>query len=168
MDRSYVKGLLSAYRDTPRFADGRIDFHGCARVPVVNVVVLRGKELLLLRRSQMVGSYRGAWHVIGGHLDEPVGVEEKALGELEEETGIGLGEVASIACAEPFEVRDASLGRCWLVHPVLVELKGPVEVRLDWEHTAFEWVRRGDVKKYEVIPGLFRSLEALSSLLPDE
>ncbi|MFB6095104.1 MAG: NUDIX domain-containing protein, partial [Halodesulfurarchaeum sp.] len=53
--------------------------------PVVTVFLRNEGAVLLLRRSEEVGSYPGAWGAVAGHAEgDP---ESQALAEVEEETG---------------------------------------------------------------------------------
>lgn len=162
-----ASAALYAAGDVPwregKFPDGRIDYHHAAAAPVLSCVVRRGEEILLLKRSDRVGSYKGWWHVVGGYLDEPmVPVEKKALLELQEELGIPKDAVGNIQTREPFEVFDPDVAKTWQVHPVLVEVTGDPPIRLDWEHTEYRWVRPSEVPSYHPIPSVPGVLRRLS------
>lgn len=146
-----------------RFPDGRMDFSASASAPVLNVVVRGGEEILLLKRSRAVGAYQERWHVIGGYLDDRTPSTEKALRELEEETGIPRAAVGAVRAAEAFEIFDPDVGKTWVIHPVLLDLPEQPDVHLDWEHTEARWVRPQEVVQYDPLPGL---AEALRRLLP--
>ena len=145
----------------PRFSDGRVNFSKTAIAPVITVFVKFKDELLLLKRSEKVGTYRGLWHVIGGYFDEEKSVRQKALEELREELGIEKGQVSMIQFGKPAEFSDAKIKKVWVVHPVLVELSEKPEVRLDWEHTEYKWVRKEDIKNFDLMPGVEEALQNL-------
>jgi 8-oxo-dGTP pyrophosphatase MutT (NUDIX family) len=130
--------------------------------PTVHVVTafLRHRgALLLLRRSERVGSYRGRWAAVSGYLegDDPL---ERALREVEEETGIGRGQLRLVATGAPFTVPDPALGRAWRVHPFLFELDAPAVPRLDWEHAEWRWVLPGGLAGLDTVPRLAEGLRA--------
>ena len=54
----------------PKFPDGRIDYRNSKEAAVVSVFVMCGNELLLLKRSDRVGNYKGRWNVAAGYFDE--------------------------------------------------------------------------------------------------
>ncbi len=128
---------------------------------VVTCFLLRraaaGDEVLLLRRSQQVGTYRGRWAGVSGYLeeDEPLA---QAYREVKEETGLAADEVRLLATGEPLTVVDARAGRRWIVHPFLFEVTPGAQVRVDWEHTEARWVRPEDVFAFETVPQLAEAL----------
>jgi len=128
-------------------------------VHVVTAFLRHRGALLLLRRSERVGSYRGRWAAVSGYLEgsDPL---EQALREVEEETGIGRGQLRLVAAGEPFTVTDAALGRTWKVHPFLFELDEPAVPRLDWEHAEWRWVRPAELAGLDTVPRLAEGLRA--------
>jgi 8-oxo-dGTP diphosphatase len=128
---------------------------------VVTCFLLRrgaaGDEILLLRRSQQVGTYRGRWAGVSGYLEEADPLAQ-AYREVEEEVGLAPDEVSLLRTGEPLEVVDAEAGRRWIVHPFLFEVGPDAEVRVDWEHTEARWVRPEDVFAFESVPQLAEAL----------
>ena len=150
MDASYVRGLLERYAHLPRFPDGRVDFTRADSAPVLSCLVRYGDEFLLLKRSPDM-YLAGKWCPVMGFLDEPVSVRDKVLEELEEELGLDGDAIRRVSFGEPFEARDDDAGKVWRIHPVLVDLKGKVSIRLDREHSAVRWVPRGDFRGLETM-----------------
>lgn len=150
-------------RRAGKFPDGRTDYRYAATAPVLSCVVRRGPHILLAKRSDKVGSYKGWWHIIGGYLDRPdVTVEQHALIELQEELGIPHEAVGTVRGAEPFTVFDPDVAKTWEIHPVLVVVRGDQTITLNWEHTAYRWVRPEDVASYRPIPTVHEVLRRLS------
>lgn len=138
---SAVRRILRS-GELKRFPDGRIDYTNADEAPVLSCVVRNDDHILFLKRSERVGTYRGYWHIIGGYLDETgKAVEEKVLRELEEEVGIPRSAVERVSVGEPFEEFDPDVAKTWIIHPVLVDVRGDPSVRLDWEHTEYRWIR---------------------------
>ncbi|MEE8386807.1 MAG: NUDIX pyrophosphatase [Dehalococcoidia bacterium] len=130
-------------------------------------------ELLLLRRSERVGTYRGRWAGVSGHVEEGVAPLEQAYREMGEEVGLGRDHVRLLAEGEPLVVVDESIETRWTVHPFLFEVLRPEGVRLDWEHTESRWVRPEEVSALETVPGLAEALSrvyggAIKGHHPDE
>lgn len=119
-----------------------------------------GFRVLVLRRSDKVGSYQGRWAAISGHLEgnDPL---EQALTEIREEAGVPAANLHLLATSPPIEIRDDDVGRAWRVHPFLFDVDDPDAVRLDWEHTALRWVDPESVHKLNTVPGLAAALEGL-------
>ena len=116
-------------------------------------------EILLLRRSQHVGTYRGRWAGVSGYLEAPP--HEQALKEIGEEAGLGLDEVTLVRKGKPLAVVDEGLGRRWLIHPYLFEVRHPEKIAIDWEHTEARWIKPEDMASYKTVPGLKEALEAV-------
>jgi 8-oxo-dGTP pyrophosphatase MutT (NUDIX family) len=148
-------------RQLPHFPDGRIDYRGARAAAVMTCFVRCGDKLLLLKRSERVGTYPGLWSTITGYLDQVQPIEDRARAELSEELGITLDDTTAITLGEPYSFRDDALGRTWLVHPVLVTLATPPAIALDWEHVAYAWVSPSEISQYACVPNLDRSLRAV-------
>lgn len=130
-------------------------------VHVVTCFLLRrrddgGHEVLLLRRSGQVGTYRGRWAAVSGYLEKPP--LEQAYEEIEEETGLGRDDVVLLAVGQPLPVADEALNRRWVVHPFLFQARTPEKVRLDWEHQECRWIEPQEMAQYPTVPGLEQAL----------
>jgi 8-oxo-dGTP pyrophosphatase MutT (NUDIX family) len=119
-----------------------------------------GDEVLLLRRSDRVSTYRGLWAGVSGYLetDSPL---EQAYRELSEEVGLERDDVTLVAQAEPVTVSDESIDTRWTVHLFLFRTERPDRVRLDWEHTASSWVKPAEIGEAATVPGLAEGLRRL-------
>ena len=128
---------------------------------VVTCFLLRraaaGDEVLLLRRSQQVGTYRGRWAGVSGYLEEADPLAQ-AYREVEEETGLMREDVTLLRTGDPLEVVDTDAGRRWIVHPFLFEVRPDAQVRVDWEHTETRWVRPEEVLAFDTVPQLAETL----------
>ena len=116
-----------------------------------------GEEILLLRRSQRVSTYRGRWAGVSGYIEETDPLTQ-AYTEIEEETGLAREDVQLLRTGEPLEVVDAEADRRWIVHPFLFEVEEPAGIRADWEHTETRWIRPKDIFRYETVPQLAETL----------
>ena len=115
------------------------------------------KRVLILRRSNRVGSYRGRWGGVAGYLEAtPL---EQAFTEIREEVGLERSDVGLLAEGKPLEVADISLDRRWIVHPFLFAVTDPSKIKLDWEHTEYRWIDPGDIRCYDTVPGLPETLD---------
>jgi len=115
---------------------------------VTSILRNRGK-ILLLKRSDKVGSYRGQWAGVSGYIEPGEEDEASAKRELEEE--IGNGSLRPTKRLEPQRFRDSDV--VWCVHPFLFDVPSR-DVRIDWEHDSYEWVSPEDVGRYPTVPGL--------------
>ncbi|MEW6033925.1 MAG: NUDIX pyrophosphatase [Chloroflexota bacterium] len=127
---------------------------------VVTCFLRHGGRILLLRRSQQVGTYQGKWAGVSGYLE--MNDDEQARTEIEEETGLGQGDIALVKKGAPLEVIDGALSRKWVVHPYLFDISDPAMVRIDWEHKEACWVNPGDLDRYPTVPGLKQTWERVA------
>jgi 8-oxo-dGTP diphosphatase len=141
--------------------------------PVVTSFLLRmdspEPRLLLVRRSQRVGSYHAHWAGISGFVEEGVSPEEQAYTEIREETGLSAELVRMLKCGAVVEHIDQELGRRWLVHPFLVEVLAPEAIKLDWEAEEMHWIAPDELSSYETVPKLreaFLSASQGQAILP--
>ena len=68
-------------------------------------------EILILRRSGRVGTYRGRWTGVSGYVETTP--DEQALVEIEEEAGLPHEDFEPIRKGEPLTVEDKELGARW-------------------------------------------------------
>lgn len=124
---------------------------------VVTVFLRTGGDVLLLRRSDAVGSYAGRWGAVAGHVDGHS--DAAAREEIREETGIDPDAATTLVRAgEPFEVEDATLDTRWLVHPYLFEC-ATRDVTPNEETDDFEWVPPTEILRRETVPQLWTSYD---------
>jgi len=127
--------------------------------PVVTVFLRNGTAVLLLRRSEEVGSYRGQWGGVAGHAEgDP---DAAARAEVEEETGIDPDTLALVRRGDPVEVPDADLDTRWVVHPYLFDCPTRA-VETDWETTETAWVVPPEILRRETVPKLWEAYAAVS------
>lgn len=124
------------------------------RKDVVTAFIRHQGQVLLLRRSDRVGSYPGRWAAVSGYLerDSP---REQALIEIREEIGILPESLRLIREGRPLRVPAPERGTLWVVHPLLFELMGsPCEIRLDWESAEARWLDPAEISSLETVPKL--------------
>jgi ADP-ribose pyrophosphatase YjhB (NUDIX family) len=133
---------------------------------VTNFVLRRassgGDELLLVRRSDRVGTYQGRWAGVSGFADSPP--DEQAYVELWEETHLARGDVTLLRKGEPLTFVDEALGRQWTVHPYLFRVSDPAKLQTDWEATEARWIAPPDLDQYETVPMLKEAFQRVYPL----
>jgi len=121
-------------------------------IAVVTCFLTHRGRILLLKRSDRVGSYRGRWAGVSGYLDtEP---DAQALVEITEETGLTAEDVELVRRGEPLRVTDPAQDTAWTVHPYLFRVRSPQRIRLDWEHREMRWVAPAEIADYATVPML--------------
>ena len=129
---------------------------------VVTCFMEHGEKVLLLRRSQLVGSYRGRWAGISGYLEEGNTPYQQALQEINEEMGLDKGDIELAKEGKPLEVVDEKMERKWVVHPYRFRVMRPQKIEIDWEHTEMRWIAPGDIGEYETVPKLWETWERVA------
>jgi nicotinamide-nucleotide amidase len=129
---------------------------------VVTSFLESNNKVLILRRSNKVGTYQGRWGGISGYIEKDA--EGQALIEIEEETGLTEKDIKLVAKGQPLEVIDEKLRMKWTVHPFLFKLSNPDKVKTDWEHMETRWITPEEIDSFTTVPML---KEALMSVLPN-
>ncbi|SDF43921.1 NUDIX domain-containing protein [Halorientalis regularis] len=133
--------------------------------PVVTCFLRNRGDVLLMRRSDAVGSYTGQWGGVAGHVarestaatDPDSTPDAAARREIDEETGL-TDAVTFVRRGDPFPVEDADLNRRWLVHPYLYDCTSR-DVTLDDETTECEWVPPTEILRRPTVPKLWTSYD---------
>lgn len=167
LNSNLMEILMDLSKKLPRFPDGRLDYSKSDIAPVITVFIKYKDKILLLKRSEKVSTYRGKWNTVAGYIDEIKPLEKKVLEELREELGIERGNILSMHIAGHFEFADPKIGKTWIVTPVLVEIREP-KIALDWEHTEYVWIRPEELKNFDTVPNLDKSLEKALEVLKNE
>jgi 8-oxo-dGTP diphosphatase len=138
---------------------GRVGVPAADAIEVVTAFLVRADtKVLLLRRSERVGSFRGRWAAVSGFLEDPT-PEGQALREVREETGLAAPEVVVERTGGLVYARDGP--RIYVVHPFLLRARR-AEIRLDWEHTESEWVDPSEIGRRPTVPNLDRAWRAVA------
>jgi len=165
MDEKILSLIRRFAEKLPRFPDGRIDYSNSDTAPVITVFIVYNDEILLLKRSEDVRTYKGKWNTIAGYLDELKPVYNKILEELREEVGLTEDNILSYHLGESFTFTDKSIGKTWIVHPACVILKEKPVIKLDWEHTEYRWIKPMDLDKFDTVPNIRESFDRILGFL---
>jgi 8-oxo-dGTP diphosphatase len=130
---------------------------------VVTCFLEHDGQIMILRRSERVGTYRGKWAGVSGYIEEGITPERQAWTEINEEASLDSGDVELVQEGQPLEVADSALGRKWIVHPFRFQVLKPEKIMIDWEHTEAKWIVPEDIGQYETVP---RLLEAWQRVAP--
>jgi ADP-ribose pyrophosphatase YjhB (NUDIX family) len=111
-------------------------------------------RILILRRSQAVGSFKGRWAGISGYVETTA--DEQVLIEIKEETGLNPHDVKLITKGDLLSAEDEGIR--WVVHSYLFQTKEPDKIRINWEHTEKMWIRPEDIRSFHTVPMLIETL----------
>jgi len=133
--------------------------------PVVTVFLRHRGEVLLLRRSEDVGSYPGRWGAVAGHVehDDPL---DSALDEIEEETGLSAETVSLVREGPSFPVEDEDRGTRWIVHPVLFDTSSR-DIDPNWETDEAEWAAPPVLLRRDTVPALWTAYRRVAPSIVD-
>ncbi|MBN1860241.1 MAG: NUDIX pyrophosphatase [Candidatus Thermoplasmatota archaeon] len=123
---------------------------------VVTCLLEHGGKILLLKRSNLVGTYRGLWGGVAGYVEELEDPYDTALKEISQEAVIDVDALTFVKKGIPIEITDTYEGRRydWLIYPFLFHIEDTSLVRIDWEHEEYRWVFPSEVRKLNTVPGL--------------
>ena len=115
-------------------------------------------KLLILKRSDKVGTYKGLWSGISGYVEEGEEPIDTAFKEIREETGFTKDDVEFIKKMSPVSFTDFHNDKNynWNIFPFLFKLtfEKKDKVNIDWEHSEYCWIAPSDVVKFETVPRL--------------
>lgn len=137
---------------------GTVKLPDVRSIEVVSCFLRHGEDLLVLKRSDKVGSFQGHWAAVSGFIEDGETAAVTARKELREE--LGLEDPELVAAAPALSVREEAT--VWTIHPFLFRARDR-EVVLDWEHTEYRWVRPDDLAALRTVPGLERVYRSLLS-----
>lgn len=138
--------------------EGAVEVEGVEWKSVVTSILTKGDKFLILRRSGMVGTFRGKWAGVSGYVEvgeEPI---QTALKEMSEEVGVTDAELSRQT--DPIVIRSA--GTVWEIHPFLFKVKDET-ITTDWEHTEHRWIVPDELPAFDTVPGFGRVIETLLS-----
>jgi len=130
-------------------SSGTVELKGVNERHVVTCILRHGTKVLLLRRSNEVGSYKGHWAGVSGFIEEGETDIEAAKREIAEEVGVKARTARRHIDSKSFRNSDT----VWTVHPFLFDVK-TTRISTDWEHDEHRWVSPSEICKYDTVPGL--------------
>ncbi|NLI73959.1 MAG: DUF126 domain-containing protein [Euryarchaeota archaeon] len=137
-------------------SEGTVELPDVKEVHAVSSFIHCGDEVLLLKRSNKVGSFKDHWAAVSGYVEDGETAKEAAIREIQEEIGVINPEL--IRSGESVKVRDGNT--IWIIHPYLFRINER-SITLDWEHTEYRWMLPDAIKNMKTVPELeevYRSL----------
>ncbi len=118
-------------------------------IPVVECLIVKDEKVLLLKRSETSKKFPGYWIGPGGHVDENEDILTAAIREVEEETGVKVGD-AEIKLKAIAIGNHSDRGETYLVHYFLIHL-GSEQKIVDSDEGDSSWVPLQEVIKMEKV-----------------
>lgn len=114
--------------------------------------------ILLLKRSDKVGTHQSRWAGVSGHLEKNEDPLKRALKEIEEEIGLSGDKIELLKISEPIGIPEPEIDTFWIVYPHLFKTSSK-NVKLDWEHTEYRWIDPKSIWSYATVPALNEVLQ---------
>lgn len=134
---------------------GEVELHDVDIQPVVTAFLKKNDSVLLLKRSEEVGTYRGRWAGVSGYLENRDPLKQAKI-EIKEETKL---DAVLISKGETVKVREEGEKRIWEINPFLFEVKG--EPELNWENKEYIWVDPKNIQNMNTVPRLWDAYVSL-------
>lgn len=123
------------------------------KIHIAIAFVKNNNRYLIVRRSEKVEFYKGMWSGVSGFVENSSPLF-RALKEIEEETGLSRSDVKFIKAGKEIEIPDRKLGKIWIAHPFLFELRIAREIKLNWENIDYKWIKPSELDLFETVPKL--------------
>jgi translation initiation factor 2B subunit (eIF-2B alpha/beta/delta family) len=141
--------------DTDADHDGDDGNGGTDERHVVTAFLRNVGDVLLIRRSDEVGTYRGQWGAVSGYAEgDP---DDAARWEIDEEVGLADA-VTFVRRGDPVAFTDDDLGVRWVVHPSLFDCTERA-VRPNEEIAETAWVPPTEILRRETVPELWTAYD---------
>lgn len=135
-------------------------------MPKVATSILKNKngEILILKRSTKVGTYKEMWGGVAGYVEEDEEPIDTAFKEIRQEAGFLKEDICLVKEGNAVCFTDVYDDESydWMVFPFLFMVEKYKKVKIDWEHTEYKWILPSELNLYDTVPHL---LDVVSSLL---
>ncbi len=138
--------------------EGTVEVPEVTERPVVTAFLRNRGRILVVRRGEKVGTFRGAWSGVSGYIEGGEKPADRVRQEIREETAMK----GSRLRAEGRVVRTRHEATVFAVHPFLFDAPSR-KVRLDWENVEARWIRPADLAGLTTVP---RLADVLGAVLP--
>ncbi len=129
-------------------------------------VIEKGDEILILKRTKERDFEPEAWETVTGRLDEEESPVEGILREIQEETGLTAEVIMPLDTG--FFYRGGKEFPMVFISYYCRYIEG--EVKLDWEHTEYKWIKLDDALKLPDLKHfhvMLKNLKKIKEFLPE-
>lgn len=116
----------------------------------------KNNNILILKRSDKVRTYKGYWSGISGYIEEGEEPVDTAFKEIRQETGLNDKNIELIKTVDPIEFTDIYEEEKynWKVYPFLFRVEKKSNIQINWENISYRWIKPSDIDKFETVPRL--------------
>ena len=113
-------------------------------------------EILILKRSNKVKTYKGLWGGVAGYVEENEEPYETAIKEIKEEVGLKKEDISLIKQLDPIVFTDFYEQKRydWKIFVFLFRIRKKSKIKIDWEHSEYRWISPLEIVKYDTVPHL--------------
>ena len=148
--------LMTGDRATVNGQEGFIELPDVEMKEAVTSFLINDGEVLILKRSEKVGTQKGKWAGVSGYLEEDESPESRSKQEILEETRMKGARMKKAGLPILARANETM----WKIYPFLYEVDSR-EVVLDWEHVEHRWIEPSDVVKFDRVSRLRKALQAV-------
>ena len=123
---------------------------------VVTVLLIHNNELLILKRSEKVRTYKGLWGGVAGYVEKNEKPYDTAIKEIREEAGLEKEDIEFVKRGKTVRYTDVYEGEKydWVIHTFVFKIEKKDKVQIDWEHSQYAWILPQNIVDYETVPQL--------------
>ena len=137
---------------------GTVEIKDVTVTECASSVVLIGDRFIMLHRPEKSRSYPGHWSLVAGKREEGETIEETAVREIFEETGIRVGK--PIATMEDLTVREGN--RIWKVRPFAFRVDESTVPDINSENTEYRMCTLADLEGMTLVPNTVLAVKTLT------
>lgn len=123
---------------------------------VVTCILQYKNKILILKRSNKVGTYKEMWGGVAGFVEENEEPYDTAIKEIKEEVGLDFKDIKLVKKGNYINFQDKYESKTynWIIFPFLFELKENKIINLDWEHLEYKWIDPSNISHFKTVPRL--------------
>ena len=115
ISKKIIEKLKLIEKNLPKFKDGRINYSNSNIALVLTCFIQVKNEILILKRSDKVATYKGMWNTVASYIDDYVPLKEKVTEELNEEISLNESQIEKFRIGKNYEFTDKKINKTWIV-----------------------------------------------------
>jgi 8-oxo-dGTP pyrophosphatase MutT (NUDIX family) len=121
-----------------------------------SLIVNSEGNLLILKRSDKVKTYKGLWGGVAGYIEKNEKPLDTAYKEIREEVGLKKEDINLKKKLDPIKITDFYENKKfnWEIFVFLFELSKKNDIKIDWEHSEYRWIKPSEIIDFNTVPHL--------------